>query len=51
MQITFEVTLDYGEETPHPDAPTPDTDDVAAAVTKGLEAAGFPPVDVQAVRL
>lgn len=51
MEITYEVTLDYGEDGPDEGEPSPTATDIENAVTKGLAADGFSGVDVTAHRL
>lgn len=51
MEETFEVELDYGTDGPADGEPSPTEDDIAASVSAGLEARGFPSVDVRAKRL
>ena len=51
MEITFEVTLDYGEEGPGDGEPSPTEADIAEAVATGLSERGFPSVNVKAVRV
>lgn len=51
MEITFEVTLDYGDDGPGEGEPSPTDSDVARATSEGLQALGFPSLDVTAQRL
>ena len=51
MEITYEVELNYGDDGPGEDEPSPTADDIAAAVRKGLEGQGFAPADVRVVQL
>lgn len=51
MQTTYEVELDYGDDGPDEDEASPTGDDIATAVRRGLELAGFTSVDVSAHQL
>lgn len=41
MQITYEVELDYGDDTPEGDIQSPSEPDIEAAIANGLRAAGL----------
>lgn len=45
MELTFEVTLNYGEG-PELDEPTPTADDLAGIVVAGLDASPFSSAEV-----
>lgn len=51
MQITFEVELDYGDDGPGEGEASPTPDDIATAVTQGLDGMGFTSVDVHVKQL
>ncbi len=48
MELTFEVTLDYGDEGPDDDEATPVADDVEEFVVEGMRKSGFRSADVKA---
>lgn len=51
MELTFEVTLDYGDDEPDAAEPSPTDEDVADWIVAGMADAGFPSLNVQVVRL
>jgi hypothetical protein len=51
MEITYEVTLDYGEDGPDEGEATPTSTDITEAVQHGLEGKGFSSVDVRTTQL
>lgn len=50
MELTYEVTLNYGDREPEPNEPSPTEEDVEEVLAHGLRYRGFVFENVRAVR-
>lgn len=50
MDIDYTITLNYGEEGPSADEPSPTEDDIVDWITAGMAKAGFTSVNIACKR-